>query len=152
MKIAKDCLVELAYTITDADGEVVESSDDGETLEYVQGNDGLPAALEEALAGKAEGDEVQVTLGPGEAFAEYSPEGIVSVPRGEFPPDAELTPGEWITVCVEGPDEGDTEGQGKLEMRVVEVDSEAVVLDANHPLANEQVTFRLKVLKVSAAE
>ena len=69
------------------------------------------------------------------------------MPRSQFPPDAEVVPGDWISVAlVEDAEEGD--GENEIEMRVVEISPESIVLDANHPLAGRAVTFRLEVLTV----
>lgn len=144
MKIRPGCLVELEYTILDDEGGIHETSDEGGPLEYVHGTGELPPALEEALEGGEAGTELELTLPPGEAFGDYNPDGIVTVPRGDFPEDVELVPGESIEVHIEDDDgEEDT-----LEMRVVEVGPDGVVLDANHPLASREVTFRVKVLSV----
>ena len=76
--------------------------------------------------------------------ADYDPEGLISVPRSEFPPDAEIVPGDWIAVSVS--DEGDAEEE--LEMRVVEISPEAVVLDANHPLSGRDIRYKLVLLDI----
>jgi FKBP-type peptidyl-prolyl cis-trans isomerase SlyD len=71
------------------------------------------------------------------------------VPRSEFPEDAEIVPGDWVSIEVSG-DEGE-EAKGEMEMRVVEIAPEAITLDANHPLAGEEITFDLKVAAVRKA-
>ncbi len=148
MKIQPNCVVELDYEILDEDGTVVENSQDSGPLEFVQGSSDVPPALSSALEGKAVGDELDVAFGPGEAFGEFNPDGIVSVPREEFGEDVELEPGLWISVQLEE-GEGDEEDD-VLEMRVVEVEPDAVILDANHPLADKPVTFRVRVRDVRA--
>ena len=149
MQISNGTLVELSYTIEDPDGEVLESSEQSGPLEYQHGQGELPPALEEALEGKQPGDEVVVSLGPGEAFGEYNVDGLVSVPRSEFPEETELVVGDSISVTVEESESGEPE---ELTMRIAEVNAEAVVLDANHPLADRAVVFRVQVLTVAPAE
>ncbi|MCI0549292.1 MAG: hypothetical protein L0027_18655, partial [Candidatus Rokubacteria bacterium] len=90
---------------------------------------------------------LEVTLAPAEAFGEYNPEGLVSVPRADLPPDVELVRDEWITVVVHG-DEAGEEEVGEMDMRIVEAGGDEVILDANHPLAGQAVTFKLEVLSV----
>ena len=145
MKIQSNSLIELEYNISDVTGDVHESSRDDGPLEVRMGVEELPPRLEEALVGKVAGDEVQLTLAASEAFGEFDPEGLVTVPRADFPEDAELEPGLEIVLQIETDDGNEDE---ELETRVVEVNAEAVVLDANHPLAGKQVTFWVKVREV----
>ena len=152
MKIRTGCIVELEYELRNGEGEVVEASKDGNLLTYLHGNDEIPPGLEEQLDGVEEGALIEVTLAAGEAYGEYNPDGIVSVPRTEFPEDAEIVPGDWISVVLSEDDGSGEEKPGEeMEMRVVEISPEAIVLDANHPLAGQQVTFDLKVISVRQA-
>ena len=146
MPIQKGDVVELDFELRDADGELIESShdEDGAPLRYVQGDGELPEKVEQALLGKAEGDEVVVDCEADEAFGPYDPEGLVSVPRADLPENAEVVPGDLLMVGIEEDDGSD----GELEAQVVEVSPEGIVLDLNHPLAEEAVQFRLKVLAV----
>lgn len=148
MKIAKGLLVELEYRLLDEDENVVESSVDEGPMVYVQGMDHVPPGLEARLEGAEVGAEIKVTLEPGEAFGQYDPEGILSVPREDFPPDAELEIDEWIEIVVT-PEEGDEQSEnGAMQARVVEIDEESVVLDTNFPLAGRAITFDVIVMDV----
>ena len=151
MKIRTGCIVELEYELRDSDGTVVEDSVDGGSLTYLHGNDEIPPGLERELDGVEEGAELEVTLGPGEAYGDYNPDGVVSVPRAEFPADAEIVPGDWISVVLSEEEEGKEEPGEEMEMRVIEISPEAIVLDANHPLAGQEVTFDLRVVSVRTA-
>jgi FKBP-type peptidyl-prolyl cis-trans isomerase SlyD len=152
MKIRTGCIVELEYELRNGEGEVVESSKQGDALVYLHGNDEIPPGLEKQLDGVEEGALIEVTLAPGEAYGEYNPDGIVSVPRSEFPADAEIVPGDWISVQIAEEDAEGVEQPGEeMEMRVMEISPDAIVLDANHPLAGQAVTFDLKVVSVRAA-
>ena len=150
MPIEMGKVVELEFELRDADGELIESSrdEDGAPLRYVHGEGELPPKVEDALLGKGEGDEVVVDCEADEAFGPYDPEGLVSVPRSDLPEDAEVVPGDWLTVGVEEEDGS----EGTLEARVIEVSPEGIILDLNHPLARETVQFRLKVLAVGVEE
>lgn len=147
MKIRDGCLVELAYTLYDADGQVVETSEEEENLRYVHGRQEIPEPLERSLEGAQPGDKLKVTLDEGEAYGPYNPDGLVTVPRSQFPADAEIVPGDWVQVEVV--EEGETGGE-EMEMRVTEISPDAIVLDANHPLAGQEVTFDLQVVDVKA--
>lgn len=147
MKIAKGCRVVLRYELFDREGELLESSEEGEPMEYVQGGEEVAPAIERALAGKQEGDRVRVTLPPEDAFGVVDPGLIVSVPRSEIPAEYTLSVGEYLPVELEGTPED--MGDEEVEFRIVEVGEDEVVLDANHPLAGEIVTFALEVVSVT---
>lgn len=147
MKISKGCHVVLKYELYDREGELLESSDEGDPMEYTQGAEEVAPAIERALDGKQAGDRVRVTLPPAEAFGEIDPELVLSVPRSEIPSEYSLSVGEYLPVELEDAPE-DLEGE-EIEFRIVEVGEEEVVLDANHPLAGETVTFALEVVSVT---
>jgi peptidylprolyl isomerase len=151
MKIETGKVVMLSYELYSKDGALFESSED-EPIEFVQGDGDVLPGLEAALNGQVEGAKLQVTLSAADAFGEYNPEGLVTVPRSELPPDVELVKDEWITVIVQDDEGGDDDEPGEMEMRIAEVADDAVVLDANHPLAGQEVTFKIEVLSVCDAE
>jgi len=150
MKIQKDCLVELDYVLYDSEGEVVETSEQEDKLSYLHGHSEIPEPLERSLEGAEEGDKFKVTLAEEEAYGPYNPDGLVTVPRSQFPPDAEIVPGDWIEVQIVEEDAAEGEGE-ELEMRVVEISPDSIVLDANHPLAGQEVTFDVAVVSVREA-
>jgi FKBP-type peptidyl-prolyl cis-trans isomerase 2 len=151
MKIETGKVVMLSYELYSKDGALFESSED-EPIEFVQGDGDVLPGLEAALNGQVEGAKLEVTLSAADAFGEYNPEGLVTVPRSELPPDVELVKDEWITVIVQDDESGDDDEPGEMEMRIAEVADDAVVLDANHPLAGQEVTFKIEVLSVCDAE
>jgi len=146
MRIEKGKRVVLRYQLFDEKGELLESSEEGEPMEYEHGAGEIAPGLEGALEGKAVGEKVRVTLPPEEAFGRTDPGLIVSVARSEIPDDVTLSVGEYLPVALaEAPE--DLAGE-EIEFRIVEVGEDDVVLDANHPLADEAVTFALEVLSV----
>jgi len=144
LKIAPNLLVDLDYEIKSSDGDLLETSDEAGPMTYLHGSDEIPPKLSDALLGKGVGDELELAFEPGEAFGPYNPDGIVSVPRDDFPADHEIEKGEWIELSIET-DDG---SEDTLEMRVLDIEPDAVILDANHPLADQAVVFHVKVLEV----
>ena len=149
MKIRKGCIVDLVYELKDSEGEVVESADAADPMTYLHGYGEIAPGLEEELDGVEEGAVLEIELPPEKAYGEYNPDGIVAVPRGEFPADAEIVPGDWISVQIKQ-DENSDEVED-LEMKVLEISPESITLDANHPLAGQSVTFDIRVLGVREA-
>jgi FKBP-type peptidyl-prolyl cis-trans isomerase SlyD len=150
LKIKNGCIVELSYKLEDEQGGVVEESGEGGPMSYLHGYGEIPPGLEQKLDGAEEGAELRVTLMPGEAFGDYDPDKILAVPRDQFPEDAEIVPGDMITVSVADDEDPDVEG-GEMDTRVVEISPDAIVLDANHPYAGKKMTFDLRVLSVRVA-
>ena len=152
MKITKGAVVELTYQLMDSKGQVVESADDDAPIRYKHGFAEILPGLEAALEGKTAGEAFAIELDPDDAYGSHDPEGIVSVPRSELPAEG-FEKGDWITLRVEADeeDQGEVE-EGDLDMRVVELRDDEVILDANHPLAGQRVTFQLKVISVGPPE
>ncbi len=152
MKIAKDSLVAMNYRLFDGDGLLVESTDEEGPVEYRHGHQEILPGLETALEGAEVGANLRVTVAPEDGYGPYNPEGLVPVPRKELPDHHDLEPGDRITVTVEA-EEGDAEEldphEREMEMRVVEVRAEEVVLDANHPLAGQEITFEVEIVSIS---
>jgi FKBP-type peptidyl-prolyl cis-trans isomerase SlyD len=142
MKAANDCVVSIHYTLTLADGEVVDSSDDQEPLAYLHGHDQIIPGLESRLAGLEPGASVTVTVPSDEAYGPPDPEMLVEIPRSQFASDVDLTPGSQVI----------SEGDGEPSvLTITEVRGDVVVLDANHPLAGKDLTFAVEVVEVRQA-
>ena len=152
MKITDGIYVELDYQLLDREGEVIETSDDAGRLIYTHGAEEIPPPLEAALEGASEGDIREVRLEPADAFGERDLESIFSVPTDLLGEGTGPRSGDWIDMVVE-PEDGDefTEPY-ELEAQVVSVEDDAVILDTNHPLAGQEVTFQVTVATVSKPE
>lgn len=142
--VADDLVVSLDYTLTLSDGEIYDSSSETGPLEFLQGQGQIIPGLEEALYGMAVGDEKDVVVTPDYAYGEYDPEAIQTLPREIFPPEMEIEPGMAIDLYDEDADE-------EIEAYVAEVQRDAVVVDFNHPLAGETLSFHVKVVDLRPA-
>jgi len=143
MQVNDNCAVSIHYTLTDDDGQQLDSSTGQEPLEYLHGANNIIPGLEKALSGKAEGEQVQVTVPPEEGFGEVNPELVQSVPREAFQDVDEVKPG--MQFGVQGP-----EGQVQ-RVTVSEVQDDTVTIDGNHPLAGQVLHFDVTVEKVREA-
>ncbi len=135
MKIAKDTTVSLEYTLKDKDGEVLDSSKEMGTLEYIHGYSMIIPGLEKALEGKEEGAEFSETVEPQAAYGEKNDELIVETTKSQFPAEVELELGMEFQ-------------SGHHIVRIVKIDGDKITIDANHPLAGETLYFEIKVLSV----
>ena len=85
------------------------------------------------------GDRFTVTIPADDAYGEHLEELLMEVPVSEVPEDIKPEVGMMLQIAT---DEGD------MEVQIVEVNDKAVVLDANHPLAGEDLTFDIEVIDV----
>ena len=145
MQIEDGKVVLINYTLrhTDADGEILDSSDGGEPLAYLHGAQNIVPGLEAALTGLAKGAEKQVTVTPEEGYGERDEHAIQQVPRGAFPAGAPVEVG--MQFVAETPD-----GQ-PIPVTIAAVDGDTVTVDANHPLAGTTLHFSISIVDVRDA-
>jgi len=143
MKIAKDTVVSLNYELFDSTGELLEQVKT--PISYLHGGyDGIFPMVEEALHGKAAGDQCSVTMQPDDAFGEYD-HGLVEIEaRSSFPKEVA------VGMQFEGGPE-DADDDDYMLFTVVEVTDDEVTVDGNHPLAGKTLTFNCTVTGVRPA-
>ena len=142
MQIEKNKVVTIDYTLTDDDGEVIDTSEGGEPLAYVQGAGGLIEGLESAMEGKKTGDEMQVTVPPEKGYGEHDESLVDIVGRDAFGDVKELDVGMRFTAQTDG---------GRRTVVITQIEGDQVTLDGNHPLAGMQLNFDVKVVEVRDA-
>lgn len=143
MKIAKDTVVSLRYELSDANGILLEKTDD--PVSYLHGGyDGIFPAVEEMLHGKDVGAQFNVTMEPDEAFGEYEHDLVRVEPRSLFPDEIA------IGMQFEGGAE-DADDEDYMLYTVVDVTDTEVTVDGNHPLAGKTLNFVGIVTGVRAA-
>lgn len=141
--IEQNKVVGISYTLTNDVGEVLDQSPEGQPLTYLAGAGNIIPGLEKALEGKAVGDEVEVTVPAAEAYGERNPEMVQEVPRSAFQGVDDIQVGMQFNAS-------GAEGQ-QVSVMVVEVAPETVTVDANHPLAGQDLTFDVKIESVRDA-
>jgi FKBP-type peptidyl-prolyl cis-trans isomerase SlyD len=137
-QVGPETFVTLSVAVRDAEGEALIEP---EVSAFVFGMGQINQEIEQALEGRVSGENFQVQLKPEQAFGVRDPERILTLGREEFPP---------------GIAEGDVfdleDIQGNLIVaHVLHVDDETVVLDTNHPFADQKVTFEISVVDVRPA-
>ncbi|NIO16577.1 MAG: peptidylprolyl isomerase [Deltaproteobacteria bacterium] len=128
------------YTGSLDDGTVFDSSKDREPLQFVIGEGTLIPGFEEAVIGMAPGDTKKVTLSADEAYGPHRAELTVQVEKKQFPPDINPQVGQHLQIP-------QPDGQ-VVNVRVTGLDDASVTLDANHPLAGEDLTFQIDLLEL----
>lgn len=143
MKIGRDAVVSISYTLSDAQGEEIERTES--PIAYLHGGyDNIFPLVEQALQGKGMGDRASVKLEPEDAFGDYDEQLLRVEARERFPEVLE------VGMQFEGiPGEGG--GEDAEIFTVTDIADGKVVLDANHPLAGMALVFECKVEEVRAA-
>jgi FKBP-type peptidyl-prolyl cis-trans isomerase SlyD len=143
VKIRDGQVVSIHYTLKLANGEVVDSSDGGDPLEYLQGAGNIVLGLERELEGHEVGDRLTAVVQPGDGYGTRDEDALQSVPRSAFPDDIEIEPGmQFFAHLPEG---------GEQAIWVVAADDQTVTVDPNHPLAGEVLHFAVEVTSIRAA-
>lgn len=145
MNIEKNKVVELHYTLTLSNGEEIDNTFEEAPLPYLHGYSNIVPGLERALEGHTVGDRLQVTIEPRDGYGEYDEEAHERIGFDELPEELELIEGDEIFV---EDDEGN-EVVGYIE----EINNEEgwVLVDYNHPLAGETISFDVQVVSVRDA-
>jgi len=141
--IESDKVVFIHYTLTDDQGEVLDSSEGGEPLFYLHGAQNIVEGLEEALTGKEVGDSLSVEVPPEKGYGERVEPGEQEFERSVFPQDVEIE--EGMPFHAELPS-----GQ-MVAFWVTRVEGDKVYMDPNHPLAGENLNFDVEVVRVRDA-
>jgi len=142
MKVSENAVVVIDYTLTDNEGEVIDSSEGAGPLAYLHGMGNIITGLEEALLGKEAGDEVKASIEPAKGYGERHEDMKQEVPK-------ELFGGiDNIEVGMQFQSETD---DGPVMVTVVAIEEEMITVDGNHPLAGVHLNFDVKVREVREA-
>jgi FKBP-type peptidyl-prolyl cis-trans isomerase SlyD len=130
------------YTLTDAGGNVIDTSKGKAPMTYTHGNRQIVPGLEAELTGMKVGDGKKVTVKPEDAYGPVDPRGFQEVAKDKLPPEA-LKVGTMLTA--RGP-----QGQA-MPVRVHEIKESTVIMDFNHPLAGKTLTFDITITDIKPA-
>lgn len=142
MQIAQNSVVAFHYTLTNNEGEVLDSSEGRDPLTYLHGAGNIIPGLEKELEGRVGGDKLQVTVQPAEGYGEIQPALVQEVPRDSFEGVDSVQPGMQFQAQTQG---------GPLLVTVTQVGGDTVTVDGNHPLAGKTLNFDVEIATVREA-
>ena len=142
MQVADNTAVSIHYTLTNDEGEVLDSSIGDEALVFLQGSGNIISGLEKAMVGKVAGDKFNVRIAAEEAYGELMEDMIQVISRDMFEGVDDIEVGMQFHADV---------SFGTGIVTVVSIDEENVTIDGNHPLAGVALTFDVEVIDVRAA-
>ncbi|HYN86288.1 MAG TPA: peptidylprolyl isomerase [Pyrinomonadaceae bacterium] len=131
--------VRVHYTGRLDDGTEFDSSRDGDPLEFRVGAGEVIAGFDDAVRGMADGETKTVRVAPEDGYGERHEQMVTAIPREGMHLDAE--PKEGMTLLMQLPD------GNELPVSITEVTDTHVTLDANHPLAGQQLTFDVTLVE-----
>ncbi|HEX6212459.1 MAG TPA: peptidylprolyl isomerase [Methylomirabilota bacterium] len=132
--------VRVHYTGTLSDGTVFDTSRDREPIEFVVGGGQVISGFDRAVEGMQPGEARTVTIPADEAYGQRRDELQVSVAKEQLPEGLDPSVGQQLQV---------SQGGQNFRVTVREVSEETVLLDANHPLAGETLTFQLELVGIA---
>jgi len=132
--------VRIHYTGTLKDGSRFDSSEGRDPLEFTVGGGQIIPGLDSAIPGMTVGEAKTVEVACEEAYGPVNPEARQAIPREGIPDDIPLDIGTRLQMQT-------PEGQA-VPVTVVAVDDATVTLDANHPLAGQDLTFAIELVEI----
>ncbi len=133
--------VRVHYTGKLDSGEVFDSSEGRDPLEFKLGGSGVIEGFGNAVVGMKPGDKKDVSIDCSKAYGEKSDEMIIAISRDQLPEGMEPKIGQWLEVG------GEDEHVGHV--RVAEVSEESITIDGNHPLAGENLHFTIELVEIA---
>lgn len=125
------------------DGTTFDSSTGREPLEFKVGSGQVIKGFDEGVTGMAVGDKKTVRIPVNDAYGPKDDSMIIEFPKENFP--ADMTPEEGMQLNM-------TNGSGQvIPVVIVEIGEETVTLDANHPLAGQDLVFDLELVGIEGA-
>ena len=121
-------------------GETFDSSEGRAPLEFEVGGGMVIKGFDEGVTGMKVGDKKTVNIPFDQAYGPRNSEMLVEFPKDRFPKDMELEVGLSLMM---------TDGSGQqFPVVVTEVKEDVVVLDANHPLAGQDLVFDIELVEI----
>ena len=144
MKISKNTVVEIMYTLKNDQGEVVDTNIGHEPMVYLHGHQQIVPGLEEALEGKEKGNKVSATVSPEKGYGQRRDD-MVQVVDSQMFGGQDVQPGMQF--------HAESNGHPIL-ITVAKVEGDQITIDGNHPLAGENLHFVVEVgnLREASAE
>jgi peptidylprolyl isomerase len=132
--------VRVHYTGKFTDGEVFEASVEDQPLQFTIGDDQVITELEQAVVGMTTGESKTIKITADNAYGPYRDELVFVLDRDRFPEN--LQPEVGLDLVIR---EGDDTG---LRVTVINVSESSVTLDANHPLAEKDLTIDIHLVEI----
>jgi peptidylprolyl isomerase len=132
--------IKIHYTGKLDDGTTFDTSLNSDPLEFTVGQHEVIPGMEDAVIGMEPGGGKTITIASNDAYGPYHEEMVVAVDRSEFPEEMDIEIDQQLSVMLD-------DGQSIIVI-VTEIADDKVTLDANHPLAGEDLTFNIQLVEI----
>jgi FKBP-type peptidyl-prolyl cis-trans isomerase SlpA len=143
IQVKENNTVKVNYTGKLSDGQIFDTSEGREPIEFTLGQGQLIPGFEKGLIDMKLNEKKTITISKEEAYGDVNKDLIQEVNKTELPQD--MAPKVGMGLVSKSPD-----GQ-EMNLMVVEVREETIVIDGNHPLAGKDLIFDLEVLAITEA-
>ena len=142
MQIEKNKVVQFHYIMKDANGEELQSTRDGDPATYLHGHGSMFPGIEEAIKGKQEGDQLELTLPPEKTFGHVRENAQLRTSKKHIKHTGRYKVGDSVVLHTK---------EGEQLVKVVKIGHSMIDVDTNHPHAGKTLTFTIDVVGVRDA-
>lgn len=132
--------VKLHYTGRLKDGKVFDSSRSRDPLQFEVGSGQVIQGVDKAVIGMEPGEKKSISIDPEEAYGDYDEKLLIDVPKERIPKDVKAEEGSILRLM-------DKQGR-EVPVRVAENKKDSIKVDANHPLAGEELDFDIELMEI----
>ena len=132
--------VRVHYTGELDDGTIFDSSDGKEPLEFTIGKQEVIPGFETAMVAMRTGEVKREVIPMSQAYGARNEEMVLHAKHEDFPDTMTPETGQQLNLKVSD--------EQTITVAVVDVTEDAVILDANHPLAGQDLTFNLELIEI----
>jgi peptidylprolyl isomerase len=125
-------------------GETFDSSEGRQPLEFEVGSGMVIKGFDDGVTGMKVGDKKTINIPAESAYGEKNPDMLIEYPRSQFPENIELQIGTDLMMS-------SASGQ-QFQVKIAEIKDDVVILDANHPLAGEELIFDIELVEIVGAK
>lgn len=123
-------------------GETFDSSEGRSPLEFTLGEGQVIKGFDDGVKGMSVGEKKTVEIPVEDAYGAKSQDMIIEFPKEQFPPEMQAEVGQQLMM---------SNGAGQqFPVTIVEVRDETVLLDANHPLAGQDLIFDIELVEIDS--
>ena len=133
--------VKVHYKGTLENGEVFDSSEGRDPLQFTMGAGQLIPGFEKAVMGLKVGDSTKAEIPSAEAYGEHNPQMEITIEKSQLPADLEPAVGMQLQLNQEN-------GQ-PVPCQITNIEGENITIDANHPLAGKDLIFNIEVVEIA---
>jgi FKBP-type peptidyl-prolyl cis-trans isomerase 2 len=122
-------------------GELFDSSEGREPLEFTVGAGQMIPGFDAGVMGMSIGDKKTLNIAPEQAYGEWNEENTVQFPKENLPPDLQVEMGMQLQMR--------SQDGMPFTVTVIEITDDAIVLDANHVLAGKELVFDIEMVSIN---